>query len=263
MKSLAKIIFCVLQLLLFPGLCQAKSEHEMSVGAQKEQICNTATIDIVGRFLKIKEFKIPLRVNFPSEDAIIYAAACKTQPTNKQITIAAIAYESKKEDAQALVIAFVEGKVISSYSGEIGLDAMMRVESGSLWIDTALYNLTNDVRAFGLDVTSGYIPHCIEGGLGAVRTLYVQEGKLIRPVLEDLTMSEWTFIQEGQSRCTGPDAPEESITENFDLSISVSKTITNGYRDLLITAVNIRDDGKKAKRKPSYRSNAEGIREME
>jgi len=254
-KSFSKIILCVTQLLLFADLCHAKSEHEMHVGAQKEQICGVQTIGIVGRFLNIDEFKIPPNGGYPNQEAIIAAAACKTNPGNKKITIAAIAYESKKKYIKALVIALVDnvrGKVISSYSGEIGEDAAMRVQSGSLWIDTAAYNLRNDVRAFGLDVTSGYISNCGDGGMGAVRTLYVQEGKTIRPVLEDLTMSYWSFIQVGQSRCTGADAPEESITENFGLSISVSNTKTNGYNDLSITAVSSRDDGKKTNREPFH-----------
>jgi hypothetical protein len=255
MKLLAKIILCVTQLFLFADLCHANSEHEMYVGAQKEQICGAPTIEIVGRFLNINEFKVPPNGDYPNQVAIITAAACKTNPANKKITIAAIAYESKKEYIKALVIALVDnvrGKVISSYSGEIGEDAAMRIESGSLWIDTAPYNLRNDVRAFGLDVTSGYIPNCGDGGMGAVRTLYVQEGKKIRPVLEDLTMSYWSFIQVGQSRCTGADAPEESIIENFDLSMSVRNTKTNGYKDLSVIAVSSRDDGKKTNRKPFH-----------
>lgn len=228
----------------------------MFVGAQKEQICNTSTIEVVGRFLNIKEFKVPPDGYSPNEEAIIAAAACKPHPANKQITIAAIAYDTKKSETKALIIALldnIKGNVIASYSREYENDSFFNVESGSLWIDTTLYNLTNDVRAFGLDVTSGYIPHCVDGGFGSIRTLYVQEGKMIRPILESLTMSEWTFIQEGQSRCNQIAAPdEETIIENFDLSISVSKTTTNGYKDLLITAINSRDDGKKAKRKPFH-----------
>jgi hypothetical protein len=228
----------------------------MRAGAQKEQTCSSSTVEIVGRFLNIDNFNIPQNNDYPNKASIIASAACKANPANKQITISAIAYESKNEDVKAFVIALVDNvqrKVISSFSGEIEEDAAMRIQSGSLWIDTAPYNLRNDVRAFGIDVTSGYIAHCQEGGFGAVRTLYVQDRETIKPVLEDLTMSEWIFIQQGQSRCmSAGDTPETSIIENFNLSISVNNTKTNEYNDLSITALSSRDDGKKTNRKPFH-----------
>lgn len=256
MKPITIFILCVSQLLISAALCYASSEHEMHVGAQKEQICSSSTVEIVGRFLNIDDFNIPQHNDYSNKASIIVSAACKANPANKQITISAIAYESKKEDVKAFVIALIDNvqrKVISSYSGEIEEDAATRIQSGSLWIDTAPYNLRNDVRAFGIDVTSGYIAHCQEGGFGAVRTFYVQDGETIKPVLENLTMSEWIFIQQGQSRCmSAGDASEISVIENFNLSISVNNTKTYGYNDLSITALSSRDDGKKTNRKPFH-----------
>lgn len=242
------------QLLLFAHCCYASSDHEMSVGVQKEQICSQSTVAIVGKFLKKSSFQLPPDNHSPSEEATIAAAACKLNPANKQITIAAIAYESGKDYTKSLIIAFVDnaqGKVVSSYQGEIGEDGAMRLESGSLWIDTAPYRLAKGVSAFGLDVTSGYIPHCVEGGFGAQRSLYIQEGKGIRPVLEDIFMSTWGFIQEGQSRCTGPDAPEETLYENTAYTLSLANTSTNGFRDIIVTGTHSRDDKKKTP-KPSH-----------
>ncbi|MCX7098339.1 MAG: hypothetical protein NTV43_10600 [Methylococcales bacterium] len=253
MKLFAKIIPYFLLLLMSVGYCRASSEHEQSVGAQKEQFCSTKAVAVVGKFLGIDTFKLPPNGEYPNPDAIIAAAACKLNPANKKTTIAAMAYDAKKADAKALVIALLDeaqGKVIASYKSEIGEDAAMRVESGSLWIDTAAYNLQEGVRAFSVDITSGYIPHCGDGGFGAIRALYVQEKEAIRPILEGLTLSYWMFIQQGQSRCTGPDAPEQTIIENLDFSINVEKTKANGFNDLSITAVSSRDDGVKTKRKP-------------
>src|SRR5450830_886835 len=155
MKLLLNIILGVTHLLFFAELCHANPKNEMYVGGQKEQVCSASAIEIVGRFLKIDGFKIPPNGDYPNQEAIIAAAACKTNPANEQITIAAVSYETDKEYTKALVIAFVDtvrGAVISSFSGEIGEDAAMKVESGSLRIDTAPYKLRSDVRAFGLDV---------------------------------------------------------------------------------------------------------------
>ena len=220
----------------------------MHVGAQKEQICRDSTLGIVGKFLGIDGFRMPNRDH--PYDGAIKSAACKPYPGSKR-TIVAVAYESDKDSTKRLVIALVDSfsnRVVASYQGEIGEDAAMRVESGSLWIDTAPYHLAKGVRALGLDVTSGYIPNCGDGGLGAQRTLYVQEGTRLRPVLVDLTMSTWSFLQRGRDRCTGPEAPETTIVERYERSIAVADTSTNGYRDLQITVTSFRDDRKKATR---------------
>lgn len=175
-------------------------------------------------------------------------------PSQKQITLAAIAYSSEKEDVKDLVIAMVDtakGDVISSYHGEIEEDAALRIVSGSLWLDTAPYNLADGIRAFGLDVTSGYISHCAEGGMGASRTLYIQEENRIRPILQDLLMSHWEFTQPGMSTCmTGDTAQKNPIVKEITLSIGLGNTTTNGFADLVVTAVSSNSNGKGTKQKP-------------
>jgi hypothetical protein len=163
------------------------------------------------------------------------------------MTIAAIAYESDVDYIKKFVVALVDErrrKVLSSLQSEIGEDSAMSVRSGSLWIDTAPYRLTDRVRAFGVDVTSGYVPNCGDGGSGADRTLYVQEGKVLRAILT-LTMSYWRFVKGGNPRCM-PIAQElpETVIENVGLMIGLDRTQTNGYRDLVVTASSSRDDGK-------------------
>jgi hypothetical protein len=73
---------------------------------------------------------------------------------------------------------------------------------------------------------------------------------VIHPVLQDLPMSEWFFIQRGQSGCTDSSAPEKSIVENFTASVALAPGTTNGYRDLAVSGVSARDDGVKPDRKP-------------
>ena len=241
----ALLPFCLLS-----QACIAASPHEMAVGAQSEQICAATTLNIIGRFLGVEGFGVRLT---PDDAGIVTAAACKKNPAKPQITIAAVAYEAGKDDAKAFMVALLnesEGKVVASYQGEVGEDAGMRVDPGSLWIDGAPYVLAPGVRAFGVDLTSGYIPHCGDGGSGAERTLYVQQGDKLRPIF-GLTMSTWHFLKGGNPRCIGSDqASEITIIENTDLSISVAKTSTNGYRDLVITAASSEDGGQGAGKQP-------------
>jgi hypothetical protein len=246
------VVFCLLCSFAYP--CTATSDHERNVGTQKEQICDAAIVELVGKFLKIDSFKVPTSDNYPEDVTVVISSACKSIPTQNPITITAIAYTTEKVDVKGLVIATVDtekGDVLSSYWGEIEEDAGMRIVPGSLWIDTAPYNLSDGIRAFGLDLTSGYISHCVEGGVGATRTLYIQEARQIRPILQDLTMSYWSFIQPGMSTCaTKENASKTSIIKNITVSIGLGDTSTLGYRDLVVTALTSRDDGKKTKKSP-------------
>lgn len=228
----------------------AASEHEMSVGAQKEQICTASTLGIVGKFLGIDGFRLERTGDDPR---IIAAAACKKNPAAPQITIAAVAFNDGRDDEKATVVALIDEskrRVIASIRGEIGEDAGMRVDSGSLWIDTAPYTLAPGIRAFGVDLTSGYIPHCGDGGSGADRTLYVQDGKNLRPIF-GLTMSYWRFVKGGNPRCMASDqTTEETEIDNTGVSINIASTVTNGYRDILVTATSSDDGGQRTKKKP-------------
>jgi hypothetical protein len=256
MRPPTKVLISLATILAAVNGCHAASNHEMHVGAQVEQFCSESIILAIGKSLRIEGFRMPLCGNHANDEAIIASAACKAGPAFKPMTAAAVAYASNREDTKALVLALIDGTngvIVASYKGEISADAGMRVESGSLWIDTAPYQLAAGVRAIGLDVTSGYIPNCGDGGSGAARTLYVQEGRRLRPVLENLTMSSWRFLQQGKSRCVGEtDAPATSIIETFALSIALANTSTNGYRDLQITATGTRNDSNKATRRPFH-----------
>ena len=230
----------------------ASTAHEMSLGAQSEQICSDKTLRAVGRFLGIEEFDVPRPPDFVGN---VTAAACKSNPGKPGTVIAAVAYKAGQDDTKALVIALLresDEKVMAHHRRDIGEDAAMRVDSGSLWIDTAAYTLSAGVRAFGLDITSGYIPHCGDGGSGAERTLYVQEGNELRPIF-GLTMSYWRFLRGGNPRCGASDPElETTVIATTSLTISLSGTSTKGYRDLVVTA-RASVDGKVPIRKKPFR----------
>lgn len=215
-----------------------------AVYAQDGQVCTEAIVKQVGDTLKISDFSLA--------GGKIVSGACKVWPHDKNITLAAFAYDAGTQDEKKLVVAMLDnptGKIIASYQGAIAEDAAMRVEADSFKIDTAPYDLAPGVRAFGLDVMSGYIANCGDGGLGPMRTLFVRDGNAVRPVLEGFYKSYWQFVQGGNPRCVGPDAPEPVI-ENFDLTIAIGKASSHGFANLLITGLGSLENGKKSKRKP-------------
>ena len=82
------------------------------------------------------------------------------------------------------------------------------------------------------------------------RSLFISQGRFIRPVLQDLPMSEWSLIQRGKSACTDSSAPDLTITENFAAKLALAPSSTRGYRDLVLTGAASRDDGHLDERPP-------------
>lgn len=240
MKFANAILFLVLVAaqVALPRFAQSMDKHE--------QTCSDSALAAVGAFLRLSTFKVPPRGDSAGPDAIIVSAACKPDPSQKNHTIIAVAYGSGKEDVKRFVVALVDEqarKVLASLKDEIAEDAAMVVEPRSLRIDTAPYRLTEGVRAFGVDLRSGYIPHCGDGGIGAQRTLYVRDGKKLRPVFS-ITMSYWRFVEGGNPRCMAIDKePPKTIVEGIGLTIGFGPGKTNGYRDIVVTATSWRDDG--------------------
>lgn len=245
-----KFINYLLATLLFAVVSNACFANSFYESDREKQNCSPSLIKWV-----VAAAKISGKDKLPVSDEFLTAASCKKNPADKNQTIIALAYDSGNEDGKALLIAVLDmagKKILSRYDGEISEDAGMKVESHSLRIDTGKYFLSKNVRAFGLDITSGYLPNCGDGGWGAVKTLYVREGTKIRPVLTDLFMSTWHFIQRGNDRCNS-DVPEDTptIIEEVTLTLSVTKKSSNGLRNLLVTAASSRDDNKKS-RKPFH-----------
>ena len=256
MKQLGHVAMraaCIAALTLAAGACEAASEHERDVGAQVEQLCDPRSLAVLGRYLHVDNFKEPALGQEPDASAMVAASACRAAPAYHGKLVAA-AYRSGHQDDLLLVIAVVDasGQVGPSFKGDLDSDPAVRIVSGSLWLDTAAYDLAPGVRAFGLDITSGLPRGCAAGGSGARRSLFVGQGRFIRPVMQDLPMSEWNLIQRGRSACTDSSAPDLTITENFDVKLTVAPTATRGYHDLAIAALATRDDGRVDERLPFH-----------
>ena len=237
---------------LAAGQTLAATEHEQEVGAQVEQLCDPRSLAIVGRLVQVANFREPPLGRAPDADAMVAAAACRAAPAYHGRLVAA-AYRSGHGDDLLLVIALIDsatGQAGASFKANLDADPAVKIVSGSLWLDTAAYDLAPGVRAFGLDVTTG-LPHgCASVGSGARRSLFVSQGRFIRPVLQDLPMSEWSLIQRGRSACTDSSAPDLTITENFSATLGLAPTSTRGYRDLVVTGMATRDDGRVDERPP-------------
>lgn len=216
------------------------------------QECSAETLEQAGDYLREENFV--LRV----DNGVVVAAACKRWPGKNGLVLGVFAYEGKREDVKDLAILVIDekkGKVLSAHRSMIEEDASMRVEEGSLRLDTAAYDLAPGVRAFGVDVESGYIAHCAQGGAGANRTLYVMDGARLRPVMKDMATTAWRYDDNKSSTCS----QEPGDVVNYTLTLSVDKAVTKGYADLLVTAVGRYEDGKRTKRAPfSYRMRYDG-----
>lgn len=221
---------------------------------KKSQHCSQSILHLVGEHFGLNDFSYPKEGMYASTEngGVITAGVCQEWPKDISKTISIFAYDdtdTQENDEKQLIVALVDniqGTVIATYKGVIQQDAAMTVGENSFWIDTARYDVAPGVRAFGLDVTTSYSQGCVDGGLGPVLTLFIQEGKEIKPILENFYRSTWSFVTGGPSCAT----QEEIITENITYFIGISKTTTNGYADLLINAVSSLSNGVKSKRKP-------------
>jgi hypothetical protein len=233
--------YCLIVTFIYFGLSQ--SVFAQSDSEQEKQRCSESTLNLVGKHLALSDFSYPRDSIYPSakNGGMIVAGVCKAWPRNTAITIAAFAYDDK------LVVAMVDNlksKVNATYEVDLMDFAGLGVDENGLRIDTARYDLAPSVRAFGIDVTERYNPGCHEGGHGAIRTLFVQDGKKIKPILENFITSSWRFANNDLT-CIIEDAEKE--TEDFSYSIGISKVTTNGYANLLITAIS-----SQSSRKPFY-----------
>ena len=123
------------------------------------------------------------------DENTIRASACKQWPDDESKMLVAIAYEPAKYPESTnfelpLQIVMVNAdalKILSHYKGSISEDAVTHVEQYSLEFDTGRYFLGKNIRAFGLKIHANVEPRFSEGGADDYLSLYVFEGKEIRP----------------------------------------------------------------------------------
>lgn len=201
--------------------------------------CDGRIVDSVGKHFHIQHF------DSSPDDGVIVAAACKIWPYKDDLVIAVFAYrlpsdgknsgdKANAEGEKELLIATVDKNtrdIVSSYQTTIMEDAMTQVGWGAFTIDTAGYQLSKDVRAFGIVFFSSAVgPSCADNSFYNELTLFVPEGKALRPIFR-----QFKNVQHALSGCIGS-ATGKDAWENAALSIAVTKTTSNGYADLKLTA---------------------------
>lgn len=224
--------------------------HALPALAADDQDCPASVLALLGRELKVARFT-------PQDDrrqagGVVVASACRHQPDDPRLTLVAAAWDEHQEDTKALAIAVVDesaGKVAALLHDVLNEDATTQVRAGTLHLDTAPYQLAPGVRAFGLDVASEN-NNCGDGGVGPMRTLYVREGRTLRPVLADLFVTEYTWVRGNQPRCVAdPREADTAILEDRTVTIGMGEAGKSGWRDLVLTVTARRSDHK-ATRKP-------------
>ncbi len=242
-----RLLSVAVLLLVAAQACPARAAGE-------RQDCPPSVLAMLARELKVAHFVPGPRDDGNDAAGVVVASTCKRMPGDPRLTLAAVAWDVHKEDSKALAIAIVDestATVAASLRDEIGEDAATQVDPGSLRLDTAPYELAPGVRAFGLDIASED-RSCGEGGQGPSRTLYVREGRSLRPVLEGLAISQWWWLRGNQPRCDGdPKDAAAAIVEDYAVSIGLGAPGKGGWRDLVLTATSKRSD-RKPGRKPLH-----------
>lgn len=176
-----------------------------------------------------------LNINLFGRNGNVVSESCKTWPNNNNIFLAAFAYgvgdQNLEDPNMAVFVAMIDKKtksIISSYQTEVEQDALTVFGEGSLWLDTARYQLEKNVRAFGLQFNSvGVSPPCAEAGWNDELVLLVPEDKKLRVVFD--------FFKRQQKSISGV-CGVDSHAQEAAITFSIEKTSTNGFRDLLATA---------------------------
>lgn len=217
-------------------------------GGAASQKCSTTQLQQLGAQLGVARFT-------QTEKGVVISAACKVWPKDATKAIVAVAYGTKEDDKKGYVVAVTDvatGKVVNLHREVVEEDAGMQFRESSLKIDTARYDLAPGVRAFAVDMESGGPgASCPDGGMGPMRSLYVQQGEKLQKVLDGLDVAPWQFVSGGPAMCLGPNADKVvTVVEEFPASIGIASSSTNGFADLTISMVSKLDNGAKSKRKP-------------
>ncbi len=234
---------------LWSVLAQAPLAH-----AAESEDCAPAVLATLGRALKVAHFTPGPRDDGKDPAGVVLVSSCKRMPDDPRLTLAAVGWDAHKAETKALAVAIVDeaaAAVLALHQDEVYEDATTQVVRGSLRLDTAPYDLAPGVRAFGVDFINDN-PGCGDGGIGPSRTLYVREGQTLRPVLQDLYVSTWSYLRGNQPRCVAdPHESDTAILEDDALTIALGAPGKGGWRDLMLTIVAKRSDHKPT-RKPLH-----------
>lgn len=216
------VCMAAVSVLALPALAAPQEESD-------RQVCSEQVLALAESFLQDGGKR---QDSEDSQPAI--ASACKAWPGKEPYALGAFIYEGLEANTKRMLVALLDpgpGKVIASYWSVVPSDAVLRYTDG-IRIDTARYQLKPDLRAFGVDINS-YAPRYDYGGNGYLRTLFVREGTTIRPVLTNMAMSRWYYMNDPWEKTGDEDGPDPEV-QKYDYTIRIAATRSKGFADLLI-----------------------------
>lgn len=187
--------------------------------------------------LAFKHFNLKslFKTNGELNKSNIITRDCRVLPNDKNTLLLGVIYDipdnPTSDDKKSIVVMvdIVSQKIVSSYQYTIYHDGTFCVPTYRLALDLANYQLTPKIRAFGYRITNpGSCPACINSD--DKLTLFVREGKNIRPILVNLAMG----INRTIGGCNGLNRAKDSYMEVDFLTLGVEKTKSHGYADLLL-----------------------------
>lgn len=167
----------------------------------------------------------------------ILSIECKKWPEDESRMLFAFAYAPPNYDRSGDDVPFHVGiarmpqvDVLHLYQGVINEDATWKASSEYYFtFDTARYNLAKGVRAFALRERGFREPGAADHGADEKFTLFITSDNLVlKPVLFIPYTQFWYYTLNKKNERIG--------NYSASLSISVKNTVSNGLRDLLITA---------------------------
>ncbi len=176
-----------------------------------------------------------------------FSIQCKTHPVDPSLTIITFFYptddagtdQSNRSNDSAEVNNFVvavidlkNGIIKNLFEDTIEDDAEICVECGFLSIDTARYNITSKMRAFGIRMHISHSSRYAEAGEGDYLSLFIEDGKKLKRILNAYPMEKWEIVSQ-EPNCMDSDNGCDVRSSRY--FISIAPTITNGWHDLILS----------------------------
>jgi hypothetical protein len=147
-------------------------------------------------------------------------------PNDERIILVAVGYRlpgEQSDDKKGLLVAMLDtqvGKLIHSYKTTIPEDAITQLGTDSLWLDTALYLIAPDARAFGLVFTSiAPAPHGVEGWGNDELVLFVPDADALQPIFQ--IVLDWWHEDD-----------KSSVSHSY--TVGVGGRASHGRKDLIV-----------------------------
>ncbi|NHZ94377.1 hypothetical protein [Massilia sp. CCM 8734] len=197
------------------------------------QACDEQTLHALGAFLKLDRFGA-------GAEGRILASTCKVLPNDPHTTAAAMIFHGElrevENDDERLLVSLIDNRsfnVIAAHDERFSSGMAVDYPKYALNVDTARYNLSDDVFVFGIDIVDNHAERRAcnwDGADGPTLTLFAYDKKKsLRPILS-MPRSQWIY-----RTCLNNTLDQFKIlVEESRTTLAVGKAKTHGYADLLV-----------------------------